>query len=319
MFSVRRAALRAASSSSLAAATSRQQLGSSFALRFAAAARPAAIAMPSRFFTQTARVAQDENESEKNTVEEAIKSTETLGSTQPPSSEPVVVGENQGTGIYVSNMSFDVTEEHLKEAYAKYGEIVHVNIARDARGLSRGFGFVEFADKTAAEQALAETDQSYWHGRRVNVQVRKGKPNRGRGDNSVREKKEPTTSLYIGNIPYDASDADLNKLFRELENVTDVRVAVDRNTGWPRGFAHADFTDLESAQKAFNKIAETKLFGRTLIPDFATQKQSEPRSYRNHDRTDRSRNDRNRGNSRFSRNGSSGGRSNRESPEDVSF
>lgn len=135
----------------------------------------------------------------------------------------------------------------------------------------------------------------------------------------AREKKEPTTSLYIGNIPYDASDADLNKLFRELENVTDVRVAVDRNTGWPRGFAHADFTDLESAQKAFNKIAETKLFGRTLIPDFATQKQSEPReprSYRNHDRTDRSRNDRNRGNSRFSRNGS---RSDRESPEDVPF
>lgn len=111
----------------------------------------------------------------------------------------------------------------------------------------------------------------------------------------------------------------MNKLFRELENVTDVRVAVDRNTGWPRGFAHADFTDLESAQKAFAKIAETKLFGRTLIPDFATQKQSEPRSYRNHDRTDRSRNDRNRGNSRFSRNGSSGGRSNRESLEDVPF
>lgn len=107
-------------------------------MKFAAAARPAAVAMPSRFFTQTARVAQDESESEKNTVEEAMKSTETLGSTQPPSSEPVAVGENQGTGLYVSNMSFDATEEHLKEAFAKYGEVVHVNIARDARGLSRG-------------------------------------------------------------------------------------------------------------------------------------------------------------------------------------
>lgn len=315
MFSVRRAALRAASSSSLAAATSRQQLGSSFAMKFAAAARPAAVAMPSRFFTQTARVAQDESESEKNTVEEAMKSTETLGSTQPPSSEPVAVGENQGTGLYVSNMSFDATEEHLKEAFAKYGEVVHVNIARDARGLSRGFGFVEFTDKTAAEQAVAETDQSFWHGRRVNVQFRKAKASTGARGPSAREKKEPTKSLYIGNIPYDASDADLNKLFRELENVTDVRVAVDRNTGWPRGFAHADFTDLESAQKAFDKIAETKLFGRTLIPDFAQRKEREPRSYPSHDRNDRN----NRGNGRFNRNSSYGSRSNRESPEDASF
>lgn len=80
---------------------------------------------------------------------------------------------------------------------------------------------------------------------------------------------EPTKSLYIGNIPYETSDADLNKIFRELDNVVDVRVAVDRNTGWPRGFAHADFTDVESAVKGRDTLESLELGGRKLRIDYA--------------------------------------------------
>lgn len=89
---------------------------------------------------------------------------------------------------------------------------------------------------------------------------------------------EPTNSIYIGNIPYEASDADLNALFRSLDNVTDVRVAVDRNTGWPRGFAHADFADVESAIKASEFLSQHTLSGRSLRIDFA---QSRPNSLKN--------------------------------------
>ncbi|ETS87959.1 hypothetical protein PFICI_01787 [Pestalotiopsis fici W106-1] len=271
-FSVRRAALRAASSSSsLAAATLRQQQHGSFALQFAKfAARPAIVA-PARLFSQTSRVAQ-EDEDEKNTVEGAIKAAETLGSTAPATETPVVA-ENESTGIYIGNLSWDATEENLREAFAKYGEIVQLNIAKDARGLSRGFAFVTYTDKAAAEAAVAETAESFWHGRRINVQVRnpalRREGRRDGGRDGRMPKNEPSTSLYIGNIPYETSDVDLNRLFRELEGVTDVRVAVDRTTGWPRGFAHADFVDVESAQKALEKLAQTELAGRTLRPDFA--------------------------------------------------
>ena len=41
--------------------------------------------------------------------------------------------------LFVRNMVFDANEQHLKEAFAKYGEISKVAIARDARGLSRGW------------------------------------------------------------------------------------------------------------------------------------------------------------------------------------
>lgn len=91
-------------------------------------------------------------------------------------------------------------------------------------------------------------------------------------------KTDPTRALYIGNIPYETSDADLNKLFRDLDNVVDVRVAVDRNTGWPRGFAHADFADVESATKAHEKIAQMQLGGRTLRVDFSEIREGQGQS-----------------------------------------
>ena len=81
----------------------------------------------------------------------------------------------------------------------------------------------------------------------------------------------PTKSLYVGNIPYETTDAELNRIFRELDNVTDVRVAVDRTTGWPRGFAHADFADVESCKAAKEKLAGTTIGGRELRLDFASE------------------------------------------------
>ena len=74
-------------------------------------------------------------------------------------------------------------------------------------------------------------------------------------------------------------------MFRELDNVTDVRVAVDRNTGWPRGFAHADFTDVESAVRAMEKLNSTTLAGRRLRTDYA---QGARRNNNNQDRGSRS-------------------------------
>jgi len=58
-------------------------------------------------------------------------------------------------------------------------------------------------------------------------------------------------------------------MFRNLENVVDVRVAVDRNTGWPRGFAHADFMDVESATKAVEFLRSQVLSGRKLRVDYS--------------------------------------------------
>ena len=69
--------------------------------------------------------------------------------------------------IYVGNMSSEVTEEDLKEAFKAYGEVTSVNIIKDkATGQPRGFGFVEMASDDATKAAIAG----------VNGKELKGKP-----------------------------------------------------------------------------------------------------------------------------------------------
>lgn len=123
----------------------------------------------------------------------------------------------------------------------------------------------------AMTKAIEELNGSFWHGRRVHMAMASGGQQRERSPASrnMNIPVEETKYLYIGNIPYEATDAELNKLFRGLDNLEDVRVAVDRVTGFPRGFAHADFTDVESAKKAYEKLSGFELGGRALRVDYA--------------------------------------------------
>ena len=55
--------------------------------------------------------------------------------------------------IYVSNLSFNVHDEDLKSYFADYGEVTSAKVINDKEtGRSRGFGFVEMSDDTAAKK-----------------------------------------------------------------------------------------------------------------------------------------------------------------------
>ena len=61
--------------------------------------------------------------------------------------------------IYVSNLSFNVQDEDLREFFAPYGEVTSAKVIMDkVTNQSRGFGFVEMPDETASKKAIAELD-----------------------------------------------------------------------------------------------------------------------------------------------------------------
>jgi RNA recognition motif-containing protein len=81
--------------------------------------------------------------------------------------------------IYVSNLSFNVQDEDLREFFTPYGEVTSAKIINDREtGRSRGFGFVEMSDDTAAKKAIAELDQASVEGRTVKVMEAKPKEDR---------------------------------------------------------------------------------------------------------------------------------------------
>jgi RNA recognition motif-containing protein len=122
-----------------------------------------------------------------------------------------------------------------------------------------------------------------FEGRNLVCQFHKAKSNsKTRSPNGNFEANPPAKTLFIGNMSFEMSDKDLNDLFRDIRNVMDVRVAIDRRTGQPRGFAHADFIDVASATKAREVLKEKVIYGRQLRVDFSKS---------NTDRSDRRRND----------------------------
>ena len=84
--------------------------------------------------------------------------------------------------IYVSNLSFNVTDEDLQDYFAEYGEVSSAKVIMDKfTGKSRGFAFVEMPDDEAAKKAIAELDGASVDGRTIGVSVAKPREDRGNG------------------------------------------------------------------------------------------------------------------------------------------
>ncbi|HEX8313698.1 MAG TPA: RNA-binding protein [Flavisolibacter sp.] len=87
--------------------------------------------------------------------------------------------------IYVSNLSFNIQDEDLREFFAEYGEVSSAKVITDREtGKSRGFGFVEMSDNEAAKKAVAELDQANVDGRTIRVMEAKPKEDNGGGGRS---------------------------------------------------------------------------------------------------------------------------------------
>jgi RNA recognition motif-containing protein len=84
--------------------------------------------------------------------------------------------------IYVGNLSFDVKEEELKQAFEAYGAVKSAVIIKDKlSGESRGFGFVEMVNDEEAQAAIAEINGRKMKGRSLTVNEARPKPEGGRG------------------------------------------------------------------------------------------------------------------------------------------
>jgi cold-inducible RNA-binding protein len=83
--------------------------------------------------------------------------------------------------IYVGNLSRDVSESDLKEAFQVFGEITTCNIIKDKfTGESRGFGFVEMPNKEEADKAIAGMNGKDLKGRNLTVNEARPRTDRPR-------------------------------------------------------------------------------------------------------------------------------------------
>ncbi|MFH1372565.1 MAG: RNA-binding protein [bacterium] len=92
--------------------------------------------------------------------------------------------------IYIGNMSFDTTEDQLRQAFEGYGEVSTVKIITDRdSGQPKGFGFVEMSAQDEATEAIGGLNGQDLNGRALNVNEAKPRADSGNrsGGNGYRK------------------------------------------------------------------------------------------------------------------------------------
>ena len=203
--------------------------------------------------------------------------------------------------LFIGNLAFEVDDMLLAatvEGAIGYGKIASVKIASDPDTQeSRGFAHIDCFNENIAEEAAKELNGLEVGGRRIRVERKKRledlqKQDRNRAQEQGErpgqvQKPQPSVStrfnnddrlssnpdlatVYVGDLPYKISDESLkNVLESSLSNgvgaVAEIRQAVHRDSGLKRGFAHVDFIDLKTAERAVKELQGMSIMGRWVV------------------------------------------------------
>ena len=85
------------------------------------------------------------------------------------------------------------------------------------------------------------------------------------------------TNLYIGNLPFTASEGDVLALFEKIGAVKSCNLIMDRFTNKPRGFAFVEMSSQEEADRAIAELHGQDFMGRALTVNEARPREERPR------------------------------------------
>jgi RNA recognition motif-containing protein len=89
--------------------------------------------------------------------------------------------------IYVGNLPYNISEDELKNAFAKFGSVTSVKIIIDkATGRSKGFAFVEMSNSSEGNQAIKSLNETDLNGRNIKVNEARPREEGGGGQRRAR-------------------------------------------------------------------------------------------------------------------------------------
>ncbi|CAD8123603.1 unnamed protein product [Paramecium sonneborni] len=171
--------------------------------------------------------------------------------------------------VFVKGLSFDASEQDIKEFFSECGTINSVNLLKGPNGYSKGIAFVRFSTEDA-QSAAVEYSGSEHMGRTIVVEKTKPRDQRPQQGGQQGGSGESTT-CFIGNLSFYATEDSLYPVFEDCGKIKEVRIAKDAE-GKSRGFGYVEFFDNESAQKGLSKTG-TDVEGRAIRVDLANSSQ----------------------------------------------
>ncbi|RKP03134.1 hypothetical protein CXG81DRAFT_1780, partial [Caulochytrium protostelioides] len=182
--------------------------------------------------------------------------------------------------LFVGNISRDSTEDALGEFFGTIGDVTGARIITDREtGYSKGYGYVDYTTKAAAEEAIEKLNGAELDGRPLRVDMSTQKPQRAPGGAPARGRVEapqstPTTTLFLGNLPFNCSETDIDSAFSSFGSIASIRLPTSRETGEFRGFGYVSFNDVATAKAALDAMNGEYIHGRSMRIDYAGERQS---------------------------------------------
>ncbi len=181
--------------------------------------------------------------------------------------------------LFVAGLPDSITEDVLREIFQATGvTVVNVSLPKDRlTGRPRGFGFVTLASPPEAEKARSALDGSDQSGRSISVRPFSAGPQK-RGSEA---KPDPAAgsdrTLYVGNLPFDMAQKDVEQLFADNGVEAVVRVHLPSGPdGRPRGFGFVTLGSAEAANQAISALANVDVKGRRLQVNLAHARGERP-------------------------------------------
>jgi len=83
-------------------------------------------------------------------------------------------------------------------------------------------------------------------------------------------------NIYVGNMPYSMTDAEVKDLFGQYGTVDAVRIVMDRDSGRPKGFAFVEMNNADEAKAAIEAVNGQTVGGRPLVVNEARPREERP-------------------------------------------
>lgn len=181
--------------------------------------------------------------------------------------DPSVRRSGQGN-VFIKNLDKSIDNKALYDTFSAFGNILSCKVVTDPKGNSKGYGFVHYETKEAADGAVSKVNGMLLNGKIVYVG-----PFIPRKERSPGSDPEKFTNIYIKNLSSSYTEDDLKRdfgAFGSIQNAVIIKDTKDVN----RAFGFVNFTEHESAQRAVDEM-NTKLLNDREVYVGRAQKKNE--------------------------------------------